>query len=71
MNQNDAKESKETLAGKLIDVWCAEHGGKISWAKAVQIVAIVTSQPHAERDRLLKMDDKEDGSCPMCGRKNH
>lgn len=62
------KAAKDALASQLIDVWCADKGGRqIPWAKAVQIVAIVTKQPDAERDRLLHMDD-EDGSCDKCGR---
>lgn len=59
--------SRSALAGRLIDVWCADKGKQIPWAKAVQIVAIVTKQSDDERDRLLRMGD-EDGSCGMCGR---
>jgi hypothetical protein len=59
----------ELLASKLIDAWCADKGKQIPWAKAVQIIAIVTKQSDAERDRLLHLDD-EDGSCGMCGRKD-
>jgi hypothetical protein len=51
-------ESRDGLASKLIDAWCADKGKQIAWAKAVQIVAIVTKQSDAERDRLLKMDDE-------------
>jgi hypothetical protein len=61
------KEGRDLLAGRLIDAWCADKGKQIPWAKAIQIVAIVTKQPDAERDRLLKMDD-EDGACGKCGR---
>lgn len=57
----------EVLASRLIDAWCADKGKQIPWAKAVQIIAIVTKQADAERDKLLKMGD-EDGSCGMCGR---
>lgn len=64
-----ADDPKEILAGRLIDAWCEDKGRKIPWAKAVQIVAIVTGQSDAERDRLLKMGD-EDGSCEMCGRRD-
>lgn len=60
-------EPAEVLAGRLIDAWCADKGKQIPWAKAIQIVAIVTKQPDDERDRLLKMGD-ENGSCEMCGR---
>ena len=66
LDEHKAREEAEA-ENRLIDVWCAEHGGKISWAKAVQIAAIVTKQSDAERDRLLHMGD-EDGSCEMCGR---
>jgi hypothetical protein len=57
----------DCAAGKLIDAWCAEKGRKIPWAKAVQIVAIVTKQSDEERDRLLHMADEGDGKCEMCG----
>lgn len=63
----EEKEPKEILASRLIDAWCADKGKKIPWAKAVQIVAIVTEQSDAKRDHLLKMGD-EDGACEMCGR---
>lgn len=61
------EEPREALAIRLIDAWCADNGKKIPWAKAVQIIAIVTKQSDEERDRLLRMGD-EDGSCEMCGR---
>lgn len=64
---NAGDEPKEILASRLIDAWCADKGRQIPWAKAIQIAAIVTQQPDAERDRLLKMGD-EDGACGMCGR---
>lgn len=60
-------EPREILASRLIDAWCEDKGRKIPWAKVVQIVAIVTKQSDAERDRLLRMGE-EDGSCEMCGR---
>ena len=59
----------EQLASRLIDAWCADKGKQIPWAKAIQIIAIVTKQSDDERDRLLRMGD-EDGSCEMCGRKD-
>lgn len=62
-----AEEPAEILASRLIDAWCADKGKQIPWAKAVQIVAIVTKQADDERDRLLKTGD-EDGSCGTCGR---
>jgi len=45
----------EILASRLIDAWCAAHGNQISWAKAVEITAIVTKMPDAERARLLSL----------------
>jgi hypothetical protein len=62
-----AKEELDTTAGKLIDAWVADKGEQIPWAKAVQIVAIVTKQSGADKDRLLRLGD-EDGKCGMCGR---
>ena len=53
------KEGRDILASLLIDVWVSDKGKQIPWAKAVQIVAIVTKQTDEERDRLLRMDDDE------------
>lgn len=61
------EEAREVLAGRLIDAWCHDKGKKIPWAKAVQIIAIVTKQSDEERDRLLRLGD-EGGACGMCGR---
>lgn len=63
----EKEEPRETLASRLIDAWCADKGKQIPWAKAIQIVAIVTKQSNDERDRLLRLGD-EDGACEMCGR---
>ena len=65
--RTDEETPPELLAGKLIDAWVSDKGKRIPWAKAIQIVAIVTKQPDAERDRLLRMGE-DDGSCEMCGR---
>lgn len=65
----DEEAGRDALASHLIDVWVADKGRKIPWAKAVQIIAIVTKQSDAERDRLLRMGD-EDGACEMCGRRD-
>lgn len=46
----------EILASRLIDAWCAAHGQPIPWAKAVEITAIITKMPEAERERLLALD---------------
>lgn len=70
LGRDDGAESDtDALASRLIDAWVADKGRKIPWAKAVQIIAIVTKQSNAERDRLLRMGD-EDGSCEMCGRRD-
>jgi len=61
------KDALDSIAGRLIDAWCAAYGRHIPWAKAVELISIVTKQPDAERDKLLRMGD-EDGSCEMCGR---
>lgn len=50
------KDAAEDMASRLIDVWCAEHNKPIPWAKAVEITAIVTKLPDAERLRLLALD---------------
>ena len=67
----DDKKTDETppeiLASKLIDVWVADKGRKISWRRAIEIVAIVTKQPQAEIDRLLGLGADDDGRCEMCG----
>ncbi len=49
----------EALASHLIDVWIADKGSKIPWQKAVQITAIVTKMPDAERDSLLALGQEE------------
>lgn len=46
-------------SSKLIDSWCAEHDGKIPWNKAVEITAILTKMPEAERMRLLHLDPEK------------
>lgn len=53
----EVEESKEALAGKLIDLWCAENGGQIPWSKAVEIVAVVTNMQDDERQRLHALAD--------------
>lgn len=57
----------EVLASKLIDAWVADKGRKISWRRAIEIVAIITKQPQAEVDRLLALGADDDGRCEMCG----
>ena len=46
----------EILASRLIDAWCAAHGRPIPWEMAVEITAITTKMPEAERARLLALD---------------
>lgn len=62
-----ATQTEAELASKLIDAWCLDKGKQIPWAKAVEIVVIVTKQPQAERDRLLRLGEENDGRCQMCG----
>jgi hypothetical protein len=57
----------DTTAGRLIDAWVAEKGKQIPWAKAVQIVAIITKQSDDERDKLLHYGEENDNKCEMCG----
>lgn len=45
----------EFLASRLIDAWCDAHGGQITWAKAVEISAIITKMPEEECQRLLEL----------------
>jgi hypothetical protein len=49
--------AKEALASKLIDQWCAVHGKQIPWASAIEITAILTGMPDAEKARLLALND--------------
>lgn len=55
----DTPTPPEALATKLIDTWCATHGGQIPWEKAVEITAIATSMGSEERERLLAMADED------------
>lgn len=47
------------ICSKLIDAWCAEHGGKITWGKAIDITAIITKMDADERSRLLTLDEPD------------
>lgn len=49
----------EILASRLIDAWCAAYGLPIPWKKAVEITAITTKMPEAERARLLALGDND------------
>lgn len=67
MAKEPQKEAREALASRLIEAWVADKRKQIPWAKAIEIVSVVTKQTDAERDRLLHLGD-EDGTCGMCGR---
>lgn len=49
-------DPKEFLASYLMDVWFNEKG-RLPWATAVKITAIVTKMPDQERDRLLALQE--------------
>ena len=51
-------EPTECVESKLIDAWCLEHGGKISWHKAIEIVAILQHLSAEETHRMLQLDDE-------------
>jgi hypothetical protein len=48
----------EILASKAIDAWVAAHGKPIPWAKAVEIMAVITHMPDTERQRLLSLAEE-------------
>lgn len=51
--------SREGMASKLISLWAKEHGGsEVPWETAVDITAILTGMPDAERDRLISLQDR-------------
>lgn len=52
---DDGSPHRDKLAGRLIDAWCNEHGGKVSWKRCVEIIAIVTKMPEEEFKRLRDM----------------
>ncbi len=58
----DNDTPQEILCSRLIDAWCDANGGQIPWDKAIEITAITTKMPDAERLRLLSLDD--DGAVP-------
>ena len=49
-------EVRNLNASRLIDAWVAERG-QIPWAKAVEIVAIVTKMSEEEKQRLIGLDE--------------
>lgn len=54
--KDESEEVPEALAGRLIDIWCANSGKQIPWAKAVEITAVVTKMSDVERLRLLALE---------------
>ncbi len=66
---DDDMSPPEKLASHLIDVWCANHDGKIPWDKAVKISAIVTKMPDTERDRLLTYGNDDGAATDAAQRK--
>lgn len=50
----------EMLVGRLIDAWCASHGKQIPWEKAIEICAVITKMPDAEKQRLLHLDESDE-----------
>lgn len=55
--ESTTDDAREVLAGRLIDAWCESHRKQIPWVTAVEIIAIVTQMPDAERVRLLGLAD--------------
>lgn len=51
------KEARDGAASRLIDVWIANHGQRIDWKRAVNIIAVIQRLPNADRERLLALDD--------------
>ena len=42
----------------LINAWVDAHGKQIPWDKAIEIIAVATKMPDAEKTRLLCLDDQ-------------
>lgn len=42
----------------LINAWVDAHGKQIPWDKAIEIIAVATKMPYAEKTRLLCLDDQ-------------
>lgn len=55
ITQDPEAKPAEILASRLIDAWCDAHGKQIPWNKAIEITAIVTKMPDAEKQRLLSL----------------
>lgn len=59
INELEERIGEHDICSKLIDAWCAEHGGKITWGKAIDITAIITKMDADERSRLLTLDEPD------------
>ena len=66
--ERDASEKREAAlreeldnhdcATLLINAWVDAHGKQIPWDKAIEIIAVATKMPDAEKTRLLCLDDQ-------------
>lgn len=45
-------------ASLLMNAWVAEHKSQMPWDKAIELIAVVTKMPEAEKQRLLCLDDQ-------------
>lgn len=45
-------------ASLLMNAWVAEHKSQMPWDKAIELIAVVTKMPDAEKQRLLCLDDQ-------------
>lgn len=50
--------SDHDSATLLINAWVDTHGKQIPWDKAIEIIAVATKMPDAEKARLLCLDDQ-------------
>lgn len=55
--KDQAEDDRDSNASRLIDAWCAAHGKPMPWAKSIELIAIVTKMPDAEKQRLLSLAD--------------
>lgn len=47
-------------ASLLMNAWVTEHKSQMPWGKAIEMIAVVTKMPDAEKQRLLCLDDQYD-----------
>ena len=45
-------------ASLLMNAWVDEHKSQMPWDKAIELIAVVTKIPDAEKQRLLCLDDQ-------------